>query len=128
MDNLFCVEGKDDQSLWLDYFDQWQENHSDCLMIKLGAEVAYLAGSMRFTMKEGTDRIIRRLVLAVEVAIADGSLPPQDSEPLAANFYLLWLGAGFLLSWINRAYYPAFIEERGSTDSQAGGKGGSGTG
>ena len=101
MDRLFGVQGKDGQSLLLDYFDQWQESYSDCLVIKLGAEVADLSDAMRLTLKKGTDQVIRRLALAIEVAIADGSLPQQDSQLLATNLYQLWLGTG-LLGKLNR--------------------------
>lgn len=101
MDAIFGVEGKSGRDLLLDYFERWQANYGDCLVIKLGAEVADLSDAMRLTLKQGTDRVVKRLALAIDGAIADGSLPEQDSFSLAANLYQLWLGAG-LLSKLNR--------------------------
>ncbi len=101
MDAIFEAKGKSGRELLLDYFDRWQANYGDCLVIKLGAEVADLSDAMRLTLKVGTDRVVRRLALAIDGAIADGSLPQQDSFALAANLYQLWLGAG-LLGKLNR--------------------------
>lgn len=101
MDAIFGVRGASGRELLLEYFSRWQERYGDCLVIKLGAEVADLSDAMRMTLEAGTDRVVKRLARAIDAAIADGSLPAKDSQMLAVNLYQLWLGAG-LLRKLNR--------------------------
>lgn len=84
------------------YWQHWQQQYcgpaglKDCLVVKLSAEVADLSEAMRLTLRDGTDRIIDSIVLCVEAAIAEGSLPDQSARQLATSLYQLWLGASLL--------------------------------
>ena len=68
----------------MNYWRQWQENQSvfgcqgKCLAVKLGAEVADLSEAMRSALKRGTSEIIKRLKLAIEAGVAEGSLSIAD--------------------------------------------------
>ena len=86
----------------MSYWQHWQQQYcgpaglKDCLVVKLSAEVADLSEAMRLTLRDGTDRIIDSIVLCVEAAIAEGSLPDQSARQLATSLYQLWLGASLL--------------------------------
>lgn len=68
-----------------------------CLIVKLSAEVADISEAMRVTLRDGTDRVVRRLAQCLDEARADGSvaatLVPDD---MALTLYELWLGASLL--------------------------------
>lgn len=82
-------------SLWLQRFTP-EQGRCDCLVVKLSAEVADLSEAMRLTLKEGTERVMARLMDCIDEAIAEGSVPAQDVRTLASNLYQLWLGASLL--------------------------------
>ncbi|RUR34346.1 TetR/AcrR family transcriptional regulator [Vreelandella nanhaiensis] len=86
------------------YWTNWRDtqHHGDprgkCLAVKLAAEVSDLSERMRQVLQRGTDRIIAQLALAIEAAVADGSLPSlastqSNAAELATTLYQLWLGA-----------------------------------
>ncbi|MDO6441667.1 TetR/AcrR family transcriptional regulator [Marinobacter sp. 2_MG-2023] len=85
-------------SYWVDWQHQYcgPEGLKDCLVVKLSAEVADLSEAMRLTLRDGTGNIISNIAECIDVAIAEGSLPDQDSRQLAASLYQLWLGASLL--------------------------------
>lgn len=87
----------------LGYFHYWLESQSSdtteekCLIVKLSAEVTDLSESMRMTLKNGTDRIVARLALAVEQGIARGEFPASlHAASVTQELYYLWLGATLL--------------------------------
>lgn len=86
----------------MSYWIQWQHQYcgpaglKDCLVVKLSAEVADLSEAMRLTLRDGTERIIGGITECLEAAIAEGSLPDQNAQQLAACLYQLWLGASLL--------------------------------
>ena len=86
------------------YWTNWRDtqHHGDprgkCLAVKLAAEVSDLSERMRQVLQRGTDRIIARLALAIEAAVADGSIASlastqSNAAELATTLYQLWLGA-----------------------------------
>ncbi len=86
----------------MDYWQQWLHTQGadcteqKCLVVKLGAEVADLSDTMRTTLRDGTDEVVRRIALFIEQGASDGSLPPLDPLPTAQTLYQLWLGASLL--------------------------------
>lgn len=98
------------------YWTHWRDtqHHGDssgkCLVVKLAAEVSDLSERMRQVLQRGTEQIIARLALAIDSAIADGSLPSLASTQgnateLATTLYQLWLGAS-LRAKITRDQVP----------------------
>ncbi|WP_346351252.1 TetR/AcrR family transcriptional regulator [Oceanimonas sp. AH20CE76] len=87
----------------MSYWNEWQHRYcspqgrSDCLVVKLSAEVADLSEAMRLTLKAGTGKIIGRIQDCIAAGVTDGSLP-AESKPalLATSLYQLWLGASLL--------------------------------
>jgi TetR/AcrR family transcriptional regulator, transcriptional repressor for nem operon len=82
------------------YWENWREVQGDCdpkgkcLAVKLAAEVSDLSESMRGVLRQGTDRIVRRLARCIEEGVAEGSLPPTlEAKSTAETLYQLWLGA-----------------------------------
>lgn len=68
-----------------------------CLIVKLSAEVADISEGMRLTLRDGTDRVVRRLAQCLDEARADGSVAPTlVADDAALTLYELWLGASLL--------------------------------
>ncbi|MFD2238141.1 TetR/AcrR family transcriptional regulator [Aureimonas populi] len=69
----------------------------ECLVVKLGAEVADLSDDMRRVLSNGVERVTGRLAAMIGEARADGSLPPgAEAAGLAQVLYQMWLGAALL--------------------------------
>lgn len=70
---------------------------SKCLIVKLSAEVADISEGMRLTLRDGTERVVRRLADCLEEARVDGSVPATlNAHDTALTLYELWLGASLL--------------------------------
>lgn len=111
MEVLLAAPGTSAQRL-LGYFEDWlasqldEEARGRCLVVKLGAEVCDLSGSMRAALERGTHGIIDRLARCLEAGREDGSLTaPPDTRVVAIMLYQTWLGAG-LLAKISRDRTP----------------------
>lgn len=96
---LSCTSSSAAQQL-LSYWANWLETQATCdpkgkcLAVKLAAEVSDLSEPMRVVLRDGTERVINRLAIAVKEAVLEGSLPgTTDAHGLAAMLYQLWLGA-----------------------------------
>jgi TetR/AcrR family transcriptional repressor of nem operon len=94
----------------LNYFEDWREcqlsESSQCLAVKLGAEVSDLSEALRAALHRGTSGITSRLERSIERGIADGSLPQGlDAKVLAVALYQSWVGAS-LLAKINQDRGP----------------------
>lgn len=96
---LSCTSSSAAQQL-LSYWANWLETQATCdpkgkcLAVKLAAEVSDLSEPMRVVLRDGTERVINRLAIAVKEAVLEGSLPgTTDARGLAAMLYQLWLGA-----------------------------------
>jgi TetR/AcrR family transcriptional repressor of nem operon len=94
----------------LNYFEDWREcqlsESSQCLAVKLGAEVSDLSEALRASLHRGTSGITSRLERSIERGIADGSLPQGlDAKVLAVALYQSWVGAS-LLAKINQDRGP----------------------
>lgn len=93
------------------YWEHWLNGYNgtctdqECLVVKLSAEVADLSESMRLTLRDGTNRIIRHLADCMAAGMQDGSLPILDPVPTATQLYELWLGAS-LLTKLHRNSQP----------------------
>lgn len=102
LDQLFSQAGLNGQQQLMSYWNEWQrrycgpESRSDCLVVKLSAEVADLSEPMRLTLKAGTNKVIERITACIEAGVSDGSLQSPQPVFLATSLYQLWLGASLL--------------------------------
>jgi len=106
LDALFAAEALSAQERLACYWQRWLDKQAacaeqQCLVVKLGAEVADLSDAMRETLREGTSQIVDRLARLIAAGIADGSIPPLAARDTAQTLYQLWLGAS-LLGKLNR--------------------------
>lgn len=70
---------------------------SECLVVKLGAEVADLSEDMRSTLDRGVAALVARIAGLLRDGIQDGSIRPVDNpEHCARMLYAKWLGAAIL--------------------------------
>jgi TetR/AcrR family transcriptional repressor of nem operon len=111
LDGLFKPDGRTARQRLMTYWSYWNmsqcdtakgdcnasETSSKCLIVKLSAEVADISEAMRLTLRDGTDRVVRRIALCLQDAIADGSVSSSlNAESTALTLYELWLGASLL--------------------------------
>lgn len=85
------------------FWDAWLEQAGDagiaseCLVVKLGAEVADLSEPMREILDRGIDALILRLAALLQDGAKDGSIRAFDApETTARMLYATWLGAAVL--------------------------------
>jgi TetR/AcrR family transcriptional repressor of nem operon len=85
------------------YWAQWTQSQAGnsteakCLVVKLGAEVADLSESMRESLRQGTDDVIRRLGDCIIAGQQDGSVSRRiEAQQSAMMLYQMWLGASLL--------------------------------
>lgn len=111
LDQLFSQPNLNGRQQLMSYWSEWQlrycgpNSRSDCLVVKLSAEVADLSEPMRLALKIGTDQVIARVSGCIAKGVKDGSLshikPIAEPEFFATSLYQLWLGAS-LLTKLNR--------------------------
>ncbi|WP_342714737.1 TetR/AcrR family transcriptional regulator [Poseidonocella pacifica] len=69
-----------------------------CLVVKLGAEVADLSEGMRHTLDEGVSQLLRRVSAVLAQGVDDGSIRRfDDPDATARMLYAKWLGAAILV-------------------------------
>ncbi|MCF3934072.1 TetR/AcrR family transcriptional regulator [Acuticoccus sp. M5D2P5] len=102
MDETFDHAGNGRDQL-VAYFEMWAENQSashpesNCLVVKLAAEVSDLSDTMRRALKAGTDAIVARLTGAVTAGQRDGSIGLKEpAAAVALSLYQSWLGASLI--------------------------------
>ncbi|WP_424929053.1 TetR/AcrR family transcriptional regulator [Amaricoccus tamworthensis] len=85
------------------FWDAWLETSNsagiagDCLVVKLGAEVADLSDAMRVTLDTGVDGLVARIAGLLREGARDGSVRGlDDPEATARMLYAKWLGAAVL--------------------------------
>ncbi len=108
---LLSPDGRTARQRLMTYWSHWRisqcdpaqgacgsaESSSKCLIVKLSAEVADISEAMRLTLRDGTDRVVRRIAQCLEDARADGSVSMSlVAESTALTLYELWLGASLL--------------------------------
>lgn len=111
LEQLFIQPNLNGRQQLMSYWIEWQlrycgpNSRSDCLVVKLSAEVADLSEPMRLALKVGTNQVIARVSDCIAKGVADGSLsnaqPNAAPDFLATSLYQLWLGAS-LLTKLNR--------------------------
>ncbi|MFQ1701113.1 TetR/AcrR family transcriptional regulator [Loktanella agnita] len=70
---------------------------SECLVVKLGAEVADLSDPMRVILDQGITALVGRIADLLRDGARDGSVRPfDDPEMTARMLYAKWLGAAVL--------------------------------
>ena len=109
IDDLLA-QGKTGREGLLNYFEDWREcqlgESSQCLAVKLGAEVSDLSDVLRASLHRGVSGITSRLAQCIERGMADGSLPQGlHAKVLAVALYQSWVGAS-LLAKINHDRGP----------------------
>ena len=101
MAELFAARDVPAKARLMEYWQAWLVNFctpgsTQCLVVKLSAEVADLSETMRITLRDGTDRVMTSIAGCIEAGLDDGSLPPMDARATATLLYELWLGASLL--------------------------------
>lgn len=70
---------------------------TQCLVVKLGAEVADISDAMRVVLNDGIADFVQRITALIRLGEMDGSLPSfPDPEATAQMLYAKWLGAAIL--------------------------------
>ncbi|MBQ0805264.1 MAG: TetR/AcrR family transcriptional regulator [Sulfitobacter sp.] len=70
---------------------------SQCLVVKLGAEVADLSEDMRQVLDKGVTALVNRIAALLILGAKDGSLiAVDDPQATAQMLYAKWLGAAIL--------------------------------
>ncbi|WP_163849795.1 TetR/AcrR family transcriptional regulator [Pseudooceanicola aestuarii] len=88
---------------------------SQCLVVKLGAEVADLSDGMRRILDDGVGQLVHRIAALLREGADDGSLRQVDDPETAAQMlYARWLGAAILskLARNDQALHNALKETR----------------
>jgi len=111
LDQLFKPDGRTARQRLMTYWSYWNLSQCEsaggacnaagtnnkCLIVKLSAEVADISEAMRLILRDGTDRVVRRIALCLEDARADGSVAASlQAESTALSLYELWLGASLM--------------------------------
>ncbi len=79
---------------------------SQCLVVKLGAEVADLSDSMRETLNAGFTQLVDRIATLLEQGSVEGTVRKfPDTLVTAQMLYAKWLGAA-ILSKLSRSQSP----------------------
>lgn len=79
---------------------------SQCLVVKLGAEVADLSEDMRQVLDKGVAALVDRIAALLVQGGQDGSLVPVDDPHTTAQMlYAKWLGAA-ILAKLSRSELP----------------------
>ena len=79
---------------------------SQCLVVKLGAEVADLSEDMRCVLDDGVAMLVDKIAALLVQGAKDGSLiPVDDPQATAQMLYAKWLGAA-ILSKLSRDETP----------------------
>jgi TetR/AcrR family transcriptional repressor of nem operon len=86
---------------WQFFYDAQIVNgcQGECLVVKLGAEIADLSEAMRVTTKSGTTKIVSRIAQMIAAGVVDGSVSIDlggDPHQTAQELYDLWLGASMM--------------------------------
>jgi TetR/AcrR family transcriptional repressor of nem operon len=102
MDRRLALPGLTPCERLMDYWQGWQQrcvapfSGSECLVVKLSAEVADLSEPMRITLRDGAEQIISRITACIEQGQAADCMPADDARQLAETLYQMWLGASLL--------------------------------
>ena len=79
---------------------------SQCLVVKLGAEVADLSDAMRVILNDGIADFVQRITALLHAGVEDGSLPAFETpDAVAQMLYAKWLGAA-ILAKLSRTQTP----------------------
>ena len=83
-------------SAWLAHADS-EGIANQCLVVKLGAEVADLSDDMRRILNDGVAELVTRIADLLVAGAKDGSVPPiSDPRATAQMLYATFLGAAIL--------------------------------
>lgn len=83
-------------SAWLAHADS-EGIANQCLVVKLGAEVADLSDEMRRILNDGVAELVTRIADLLVAGAKDGSVPPiSDPRATAQMLYATFLGAAIL--------------------------------
>ncbi|KIN63231.1 Transcriptional regulator, TetR family [Sulfitobacter noctilucicola] len=79
---------------------------TQCLVVKLGAEVADLSEDMRVILDDGVTRLVSRIADLLREGATDGSVRTfDDADATARMLYAKWLGAA-ILAKLSRTQIP----------------------
>ncbi|MGJ8556603.1 MAG: TetR family transcriptional regulator C-terminal domain-containing protein, partial [Sulfitobacter geojensis] len=79
---------------------------TQCLVVKLGAEVADLSEDMRVILDDGVDKLVTRIAGLLRDGVQDGTVRTfADPDATARMLYAKWLGAA-ILAKLSRTQTP----------------------
>jgi TetR/AcrR family transcriptional repressor of nem operon len=79
---------------------------TQCLVVKLGAEVADLSEDMRIILDDGVNKLVTRVAGLLRDGVRDGSVRRfADPDATARMLYAKWLGAA-ILAKLSRTQLP----------------------
>lgn len=103
LDTVLSEPGQPAAERLLRYWKTWWDDggleviQSDCLVVKLGAEVCDWSPAMQTAIKQGTAQVVMRLADCIGEGLRDGSLSGiADPRAMASTLYQLWLGTALL--------------------------------
>ena len=103
LDVLWADEGMTGRERLMLYWEQWSIRQSpavsatNCLIVKLGAEVSDMSEAMRQILAKGAASIVDRLADTIRKGRGDGSLEAGiDPDSTARLLYQMWLGASLM--------------------------------
>lgn len=102
------TDGPDAKARLMHYWSLWAmtqaagDVRSQCLIVKIGAEVSDISSEMRAIIDDGTHRITDRLSHAIAEGQADGSIcMTVKTVLLGPALYEMWLGATLMAKLTN---------------------------
>lgn len=112
LDETLNVGGADARARLMQYWSRWISTQTSgdpctqCLIVKIGAEISDVSDEMRGILEDGTSRIGARLSQAIAEGQADHSISETvRAELLGPALYKMWLGAS-LMAKLSRTRDP----------------------
>ena len=103
LDELLGGDRPDARAALMQYWSLWigtqtsGDARTQCLIVKVGAEVSDISDEMRRILQVGTDTITGRIVQAIADGLDDGSIARTvDPDALGPALYQMWLGASLM--------------------------------
>lgn len=112
LDEILNAEGLDARARLMHFWSLWISSQTSgdictqCLIVKIGAEISDVSDEMRSILEEGTSRIGARLSQAIAEGQADNSISKAvQADLLGTALYEMWLGAS-LMAKLSRTRDP----------------------
>lgn len=112
LDDILNTDGADARARLMQFWSLWVSSQTSgdtcaqCLIVKIGAEIADVSDEMRELLERGTSQIGERLAQAIACGQADHSISHAvQPDLLGPALYKMWLGAS-LMAKLSRTREP----------------------